>query len=183
MMRLADLRSRFENYISALGPLKRLYLPFAVLFLYLLLVPSLLVERSFQKERKMFRMKLVEFSLLSQEYDSLKGQIDVIEGRLPVGGVGGGIAGALEDVASSLGLREKVKSVKVLGSRGITETLTEETAEVQVERLNMNEFVQMIYRLREAQTPVLLKRATAKKVFENPDLLDLSITVALYSKK
>ncbi len=181
-MRLEDLRSQFENYLSALGPFRKFYIPFAILFLYLLLIPNFLIERSFQKERRIFRMKLAEFSLLSQEYDSLKGQIDVIESRLPAGSAGG-IAGALDDIASSLGLRQKVKSVKVLGNRGITETLTEEAAEVQIEKLNMNEFVQIIYRLREAQTPVLVKRATIKKTFENPELLDLSITVALYTKK
>jgi hypothetical protein len=94
-----------------------------------------------------------------------------------------GIANAVDSIVSSLGIKGKLKAVKGLGSREIKGPMTEESAEMQLERVSMNELVNIFYRIGEAPVILSVKRATMKKSFENPELLDVTMTISLFTKK
>jgi hypothetical protein len=94
-----------------------------------------------------------------------------------------GVTNALSEIFSSLGLAGKIRSVKVIGQREVAEGLREERAEVQIEKANLNELVNLLYRMRQAQVMLAAKKITIKKTFENPDLLHVSLTVALFTRK
>lgn len=150
--------------------------------LYLLTVPVFFAGRSAKKELEALKAKQKEMVLLSREYRSLKGSVDAVEQRSTLSQITG-VAQAIEMISSSLGLKAKMKSVKAVGSREIPGPMTEESGEVRFEKVSLNELVNLFYKITDAPMILSVKRATVKKSFENPELLDVTMTVALFSKK
>lgn len=153
-----------------------------VLFLFILIIPAFIMQRASRKEVDTLKSKRNELSLLTTEFSALKVQVDVVEQKT-IPSQAKGIASVLDDTVSSLGIKGKLKAVKGLGSREIKGLMTEESAEVQLEKVSMNELVNIFYRIGEAPVILSVKRAMMKKSFENPELLDVTMTIALFTKK
>jgi hypothetical protein len=153
-----------------------------VLFLFILIIPAFIMQRASRKEVDTLKSKRNELSLLTTEFSALKVQVDVVEQKT-IPSQAKGIASILDDIVSSLGIKGKLKAVKGLGSREIKGPMTEESAEVQLEKVSMNELVNIFYRIGEAPVILSVKRAMMKKSFENPELLDVTMTIALFTKK
>jgi len=150
--------------------------------LYVLIIPALVMERSAGKELEILKTKHKELSVLSREYKIMKENVDFVEQRSTVAQVRG-IANAVDMLSSSVGMKGKIKSVKVTGAREIQGSMTEESAEVQMEKVSMNELVNIYHRVLDAPMILSVKRATIKKSFENPELLDVAMTIALFTRK
>ncbi len=152
------------------------------LLLFILIIPASMLERSSKKELDTLKTRLAEFSALSNDYKSIKGQTDGIEQRTSLSKTAG-VASAMDDIFSSFGIKGKMKSVKVTGTREMKGAMTEETAEVQLEKVNMNELVNVIHKTENAPMLLSLKKVMIKKSFERPDLLDVTMTISLFSRK
>jgi general secretion pathway protein M len=153
----------------------------AVLIPFILIIPIVLAAKSSEKELRAQRMRLREISTLISEYRSLKGHIDSLEVKESLSKVSG-IAQALDDTVTSVGMKGKIKSVKVLGQREVKDAM-EETADIYIERLTMNELINLFCRIEEAPFLFSMKGCTIKKTFENPELLNVTMSIALYRKK
>ena len=75
----------------------------------------------------------------------------------------------------------KMKSIKGTGTRKTPNQMSEETAEIQIEKLTINEMVQLIYKIEDAPMILAMKTVVIKKSFENPELLDVTMTVSLFT--
>ncbi len=150
--------------------------------LFVLIIPAFVMERSAGKELEALKAKQKELVVLGREYRIMKQNVDFVEQRSTTAQVRG-IANALDMLSSSIGMKGKIKSVKVTGTREIQGSMTEETAEVQMEKVTMNELVNMYYHLGEAPAILSVKRTTIKKSFENPELLDITMTISLFTRK
>ena len=148
--------------------------------LYILLLPNLLWERSAERELSALRKKNNEFSALAGEYRSLKESISAIERKKALTKTTS-IAQAIGDISRSLGMAGKMKSIKVTGTRKTPNQMSEETAEIQIEKLTINEMVQLIYKIENAPMILAMKTVVIKKSFENPELLDVTMTVSLFT--
>ncbi len=153
-----------------------------ILGLFILLIPSLLLQRSAKKELDTLRAKKKELSSLISEYRSLRDNVDSVEKRSAIIQTRG-IADAMDTLLSSLGIKGKMKSVKAVGNREIHGSMAEESAEVQMEKLTLNELVNMFYRINEAPMILSVKRVTIRRSFEKPELLDITMTIALFTGK
>jgi hypothetical protein len=153
-----------------------------VVLLALLTVPAFIMERSSVNELGRMKSRLAEMSALGVEYSALSDQVGVVEQKSGLSKVSG-VANAMEDIASSIGLKEKLKAVRGIGTRDVGGSMTEESAEVQMEKMTLNEIVNMFYRIGDAPMILSVKRAAVKKSFENPELLNVTMTVALFTKK
>ncbi len=153
-----------------------------VVSLFILVIPAFLVERSLKKEVISLKGKYRELTALSNEYKAFSDRIDIIEKRISLVKVNG-IVQAIDDLSSSLGIKKKVKSVKVVGRREITDTMTEEMAEVLIEKVDMNELVNIFYKAENMPMALSIKKVKIKKPFDNPELLDVTMTVALFTEK
>ncbi len=154
----------------------------AVAFLAVLIVPAFVLERASLKDLDSIKSRRAELKALGSEYRTLKDQVGSVEQKTTISKVSG-IANVMEDIASSVGLKGKLKSIKGVGTREIQGSLTEESAEVQMEKVTLNELVNMFYRIGEAPVILSVKRTTIKKSFENPELLNVTMTLALFTKK
>jgi len=93
-----------------------------------------------------------------------------------------GIAQAVEEVFSSVGLKDRVKTVKSTGKRE-TKDGFEEEADVFIEKVTMNEMVNIFYRIKNAPMVLTVKKITIKKSFESPELLNISLILSFLKSK
>jgi hypothetical protein len=93
-----------------------------------------------------------------------------------------GIAQAVEEVFSSVGLKDRVKTVKSTGKRETRDGLEEE-ADVYIEKVTMNEMANIFYRIKNAPMVLTVKKVTIKKSFENPELLNISLILSFLKSK
>ena len=152
----------------------------ALAALTILLLPNLLWERSAERELAALKKKYNEFSLLAGEYRSLKGNISAIERKKALTKTES-IAQAIDDISRSLGMAGKVKSIKGTGTRKTQNQMSEETAEIKIEKLTINEMVQLMFKIENAPMILAMKTVVIKKSFENPELLDVTMTVSLFT--
>ena len=122
-----------------------------------------------------------EMQLLKGEFVSIKDIVDSAESKKSLSKVQG-IVQAVDEVSLSLGMKSKVKSVKASGSRDIRYAI-EEDADVQVERVTMNEMVNLLYKIENAPMALSLKRINIRTAFEDPSLLNISMTLSLIRNK
>ncbi len=87
----------------------------------------------------------------------------------------------MDEIASPLGIKGKVKSIKGTGTKKTIDKMSEESAEIQIEKLNMTELMHMFYKIENAPMILAVKKVTMKKSFESPDFLDLTMTVSLFT--
>jgi hypothetical protein len=183
-MRAGDFMERFSRIK---GAVPSLFSRSAVVFAGLVLLFSILViflavaVTSSEKEVGSERARLKELSVLTGEYRSLKGSIDSLEAKESLTKVSG-MAQAIDDTVASVGMKGKLKSVKELRQREVKNE-KEETAEIYLELITMNELVNLFYRIEEAPFFFSVKGVTIKKSFENPELLNVTAAIALYRKK
>jgi cbb3-type cytochrome oxidase subunit 3 len=132
-------------------------------------------ELNFLKEQKK------EMIILKGEFLSLKQRIDAVESKKNLSNVQG-IIQAVDEVFLSIGLKDKVKTVKSTGRRDLKDGFEEE-AELQIEKVSMNEMVNIFYRIENAPMVLTVKKASIKKSFENPELLNIVVTLSFLKAK
>ncbi len=179
-MKIKKVLSDIRHYLSRRMPRNQVLLLSALLGLYVLIIPALIWERASSRELSQLKTRFTEFSILSAEYRSLKEQAGSIEQKRFLTKTSG-IAQALDDAFLSLGVKGKMKSIKGIGGREIKGQLNEETAEVQMEKVNMNELVNIFYKLENAPLLLSIQKVALKKSFDKPDLLDVTMTVSLFT--
>jgi general secretion pathway protein M len=127
-----------------------------------------------EKKRKARENDLVEMMALKQRFLSAKLTSQRFAGRL---------AGVRADdspakIIEEIGIKGKSSKITPLKSeeRG---GFIEDSAEVKLDGLTLNEAVNLLYRLEKGTRPILVKKANLKIRFDNPALLDLTLTIAL----
>ena len=162
-------------------PFRNKALPVMVLVVFtVLIIPNLLWKQSAQKDLSTVTAKYREYSALTGEYRSLKENVDVMEQRKSLTKTNS-IAQAMEDITLPLGIKGKMKSIKGTGTKKIVDQMTEESAEIQMEKLNMSELIHLFHKIDNALMILSLKKVVIKKSFENADLLDLTMSVSLFT--
>jgi general secretion pathway protein M len=151
----------------------------AVLFIACIIMFE--VSLSLKKERDTLRSQQKEMLALSNEYAGLKTAVDSVEGKKSHAKVEG-IVQAVDEVFKSMGLGQKVKSVKSTGSRE-KKFAFEEEADVSVEKVTMNEMVNILYRIENAPMILTVRKTSMKTSFDNPSLLNVTMTVGLIKPK
>jgi general secretion pathway protein M len=136
---------------------------------------------SLKRQNNVLRSRQKEILFLSQEYTALKSIVGSVEARKSLTKVEG-IVQAVDEIFKSMGLQQKVKSVK---STGVKEKKysSEEEADVSVEKVTMNEMVNILYRIENAPMILSVRRTSIKTSFENPSLLNITMTVGLIKPK
>lgn len=135
---------------------------------------SLNALSSANRELASLKTQLDEISALSSEYLSLSRKVKAVEGRKNLTRVQG-IVQAVDEIYNSLGLKERVKSVKPLSSK----EPQEERAEVTTEGISMNEMVNILYNTENSPMLLVIREIKLKTSFQNPTLLDMTMTLSL----
>ena len=153
-----------------------IYLASVLVACVLLAVLGMRILSSQTKELQYLRGQQEEMAALREEFLSLQQKIQRVESKAHLANVQG-VLQAVDEVFSSVGLRDNIKTVKSVGKKE-TEDGIEEEADVSVEKVTMNEMVNIFYRLEHAPMILTVKKVTLKQSFENPELLNLNLLVS-----
>jgi general secretion pathway protein M len=134
-----------------------------------------------KRELAMLREQRNEMLQMKDEYLALKQQIDSVEGRKNPSGPQG-IVQAVDEVFQTMGLKDKIKTLKSTGKKEIRDGF-EEDADLYIEKVTMNEMVNILYRIENAPMVLTMKKVTIKKSFENPELLNISLVISFIKIK
>ncbi|MEW6417171.1 MAG: hypothetical protein AB1480_03510 [Nitrospirota bacterium] len=134
-----------------------------------------------RRELKILKEQRKEMLMLKGEFLSLKQRIDAVEGKKNLSNVQG-VVQAIDEVFLPIGLKDKIKTVKSTGRREIKDGFEEE-ADLQIEKVNMNEMMNIFYRIENAPMSLTIRKAAIKKSFENPELLNITLTLSFLKSK
>lgn len=146
----------------------------AAVFAFITFVSTNSLERKNEKLRKQFK----ELQTLKEELVNIKYIVDSKEKKIGLTDVKS-VVSALEQTLNSLGLEAKV--IKSLGKKKIKE-FTEEDAELEIEKIDLNKIVNLLYKIENSPVPMKIKTTTIRTTFENPDIFVLNMTASLISK-
>ncbi|OGW47256.1 MAG: hypothetical protein A2Y66_02010 [Nitrospirae bacterium RBG_13_41_22] len=152
-------------------------------FIGFIIIISLAIRllSSEKRELKLLREQQKEMIIVKDKFLSLKQRIDAVESKKNLSNVQG-IVQAVDEVFLSIGLKDKVKTVKSTGRRDMKDGFEEE-AELQIEKVSMNEVVNIFYKIENAPMVLTIKKASIKKSFENPELLNIILTLSFLKAK
>jgi hypothetical protein len=134
-----------------------------------------------RRDLKLLKEQRKEMLGLRDEFLSLRQRVTAVEGKKNLTNVQG-VVQAVDDVFSSAGLKDKLKTVKSAGKREVKDGFEEE-ADISMEKVSMNEMVNIFYRIENAPMILTIRKATIKKSFENPELLDISLVLSFLKPK
>ncbi|HYA13986.1 MAG TPA: hypothetical protein VEF33_06570 [Syntrophales bacterium] len=178
-MKFDSLFTLIREYWQDQASRKKIFVVALLIVLFILIIPSLLWERAAEKQLAELNAKYQEFFTLSNKYRSLRASVNAIEQKKTLAKTNN-ITQAIGDISLSLGIKEKIQSVKLTGTKKVIDQMSEESAEIQMEKLNMSELVYLLYKIENAPMILAVKRVVIKKSFENPELLDVTMAVSLF---
>jgi hypothetical protein len=160
---------------------RRLWIVSGAVAFVILFISMTHMSLALKKDNAYLKARQRDMLSLSEEFLALKSVIDSAESRKSLSKVEG-IMQAVDEMFRSVGLSEKVKSVK---SGGTVEKKYgfEEEADIQIEKVSMNEMVNIFYKIESAPMALSIKKATVKTSFENPALLNVSMTLGFIKPK
>lgn len=146
----------------------------AVIFLFITFISANNLERKNEKLKE----QLTEMHVLNEELINIK---DIVESKEKKIGLTktSGVVSTLEQMLKNLGL--SAKEIKPLEKKKVKE-FTEEAAELEIEDIDLNKIVNLLYKIENSPVPLKIKSATIKTTFENPDKFILKLTTSLISK-
>lgn len=134
-----------------------------------------------RKELRLLKEQREEILMLKDDFLSLKQRIDIVEGKKNLSNVQG-VVQAIDEVFLPIGLKDKIKTVKSTGRREIKDGFEEE-ADLQIEKVNMNEMINIFYKIENSPMVLTIRRIAIKKSFENPELLNIALTLSFLKAK
>lgn len=148
-----------------------------------LILCAVMLNISLSSERELGDLKArqKELAVLKENFLALRSRVSAVESKKSLTQVKG-IVQAADEIFVPLGLKQKVKSVKPIASKEMKDAFEEE-AEVQIEKADINDAVNILYRIENAPMALSVKRALLKTSFENPSSLNITMTIALIRPK
>ena len=104
-----------------------------------------------------------------------------LERRMPASG-GPSLLSVMEGVTISSGVNENVASMEPQPPADV-EGYTESSIAMRIEKIPLSGLVALLGQTTGQKTYIRLKRITIKPLYENPDLLDVALTVSWYERK
>lgn len=144
------------------------------IFTFITFISANKIERGNGK----LKNQLTEMQMLREELIHIKDIVESKEKKIGLTEVSG-VVSALEQMLNSLGLEAKV--IKPLEKKRVKE-FKEEDAELQIENIDLNKIVNLLYRIENSPVPIKIKNTTIKTTFENPNIFILNLTASLISK-
>ncbi len=154
-----------------------------ILFTILIVIVSISFGMLSKKKISINKIEsqLKEFSTLTSDYLIINSVTDKFQKRLGMSNIDG-VLQAVENVVQSIGLKEKLSSVKLSGQKKHTD-FTEENAVIKMDKVSLNETINIFYKIENAPMGLLIKSCKMKKNFSDPDKFDITMDVAFLKKK
>ncbi|MDA8091702.1 MAG: hypothetical protein M0Z61_15965 [Nitrospiraceae bacterium] len=175
--KLSELPNAAKEFFEDRGQRKELVIPVAIICALAVLSFSLWLASGAASRRLADDKKTAaRVETVSREYNSLKDQVDEFRRRAGLS-PRQGIIYALDGLFTSTGLKSKVSTVNPLETKTM-DGFTSEQAEVTLKKLDLNETVNLLYRIENAPMLLTVKEADFRNSFSAP-ALDIRLVLAL----
>jgi len=173
-----------KRYIAEFDRKRLFILLGGISFVIVLLLSGNIMLKKYRGLEKLILAKKREvsnFAKLKEEYLREKYLFDYIERRaLSPRGMDSPIA-ILEEIGIETGIKEKMIMLKPLEEKVIKGYL-ERGINVKIDGIDLNQLINFLYKIENNKILLLIKGFSMKSRFDNPDLLDVDISVAVMSK-
>lgn len=133
--------------------------------------------RSLSVAAKVKEEEFKRFTELKGIYLNKRISVDAMERKLSSSQAKVPIVSMIEDIARRTGIKEKITSLKPMEDR-IIQGYLEKGLEVKIEGIDLNQAVNLLYKMENSQAIIHIKGVTLKTRFDNPQLLDITLTVS-----
>jgi hypothetical protein len=147
-------------------------------FLIVITLITFASSEKLEQTNQTLQNQLKEMKSMKEELVQLHELVDTREKKIGLTEVSG-VVSALEQILDGLGI--EAKSIKPLEKRTSGE-FTEENAELEIENIDINTIVNLLYRIDNSPVPFKIKDVSIRTTFENPDIYILSLTASLIDK-
>ncbi len=177
-MKLELLRKKLE--LNRLDLKDKRLLP-AAAFVVLVILLILFYRWEASAERRLAGLKSgeKEFYSLKQDYIRLKAATDELDRRAALSQ--GGVVKSINDVFGSMGLMSKLASLKPMETKNEDEFIRED-AEISVKNADLNEMLNILYRLENAHALIAIRNVDIRTSFSAPTV-DMRLVISEYRKK
>lgn len=117
------------------------------------------------------------FTGLKGIYLNKRISVDALERRLSSSQAKVPIVSTVEDIARHTGIKEKITTLKPMEER-IIQGYLEKGLEIKIEGIDLNQAVNLLYKMENSQALIQIKGVTLKTRFDNPQLMDITLTVS-----
>lgn len=121
--------------------------------------------------------ELEHFRNLSLRYQDLDSNLADYERRITASGTGTSLLARLEAVARRLGLQERITSMKPATAQ-LDSGIAEMSVELKMEKMDLKGLVDFLAEVEREEEGVKTGRLRIKKRFDDPQLLDVTLTVS-----
>lgn len=158
-----------------------LYLTAFIIFLSILIIFGLKQLHNDKKELIKLQTQEKEIDKIKNKITYLNQKVGFYESKKRIGNASG-IIQISDEIFSSTGLKSKLKGIKNSGTNHTVNGI-EEITDVTVEKVSMNELLNILYRIENSPSLLSLKRISIKKDFENPQLLNINMVISYIRQK
>lgn len=139
---------------------------------------SFIHARDIERKNSLLSPEIAEMQALAADALQIKQTVALKEKKITRGRPAG-IVSTLEQMLKNLGLEAQV--IKPLNKKK-TDGYTEEGAELEIRKTDLNSIVNFLYNIENSPTPLKIKYASITTMFESPDKFILKLTVSLLGK-
>ena len=151
-----------------------------LLFIFGIVAPYRSALERLDKKIASKQRQLVEVRQLSQEYRQLQQQLTASEQRLASSG-DFSLLSFVEATSIRLAGRDSLTAMRPQPAATL-EGFREEAVEVKLEKIRLNQLVQLLFAAESAPAPMLVKTLRIKPRFDDRNLLDVTLTFASYRR-
>ncbi|MCX7793130.1 MAG: hypothetical protein N2257_01800 [Thermodesulfovibrionales bacterium] len=153
--------------------IKEFYRTAILIFLVLtVLITGIFIKIKTEKELAYQKKRLSEFRILLTEYRNIKEELSKIDKRTG----GKALIEEINLLLHTTGLKGKVRSLKEAQKKETSFGIIEET-ELVMERLTMNELVNILYHVDQRHS-LSISRISMKRSFDSPEFLNLTVMLS-----
>lgn len=183
---LAGPREQLTNYLASLSPRERNMLygatgVAAILFLWVgVYEPMTGTLDQLDRQITIARRDAASVNALAERYRTLKNEVADLEG----GGDGSGASlfSQLESTAVPIVGRERIVSMNP-SSRPVGDRFEEDLVDMRLEGVPLRQVIELLYTIEYKDPPMRLSRASFKREYKDPSLIDATLVVARLSPR
>lgn len=160
---------------------KQFLIPAAALCVLAVAALSLWIAKGAASRRLAYDKRLsARFETVSRQYSTLKDQVDEFKRRAALS-PSQGIINAVDGLFTSMGLKGKVAAINPLETKSMDGFISQQ-AQVTLKQMDLNETVNLLYRIKSAPMLLTIKEANFRNSFSAP-ALDIKLVLALTRPK
>lgn len=151
----------------------------AIAIVIVIIVTVSINIRDIRKRDEAQKAQLVELESLTAGLNEMKEAVNSKEKKIGLTKESG-VVSRLEQILKSIGL--EAHALKPLQKKNVYE-FTEEDAELEIQKIDLNGIVNLLYQINNSPAPMKIKAAAIKTSFEDPDKFTLKLTASLISRE